>query len=92
VTTDTVVKRREARRYLAFILDTKRKKDGKAPPWLYELASHAEQGTVQGCHDVASKIYLPPEALSMGQRQDSSAQEQSTQNAQTKTDKKSKNK
>jgi hypothetical protein len=74
VTTETVTKRRDALRYLAFILDTKRKKDGKVPPWLYELAKHAEQGGVQGCHEVASRIYLPPEAPAEGQAQEAQAQ------------------
>ncbi len=76
VTTDTVVKRKESLRYLAFILDSKRKKDGKIAPWLYELAKHAEQGAVQGCKDVTSKIYLPPEIPpeGEGQTQEASAQ------------------
>lgn len=76
VTTTTVVKRRESQRYLAFIIEAKRKKDGKVAPWLYELAGHAEKGAVQGCRDVTSKIYLPPEAPpeSEGQAQDAATQ------------------
>lgn len=76
VTTATVVKRRESQRYLAFIIETKRKKDGKVAPWLYDLAGHAEKGVVQGCREVASKIYSPPEAPPEGggQAQDAAAQ------------------
>jgi hypothetical protein len=74
VTPTTVVKRREARRYLSSMIEIKRKKDGKAPPWLYELAIHAEQGAVQRCTDVAQKLYLPPEAPPEGQ--DQAAQKQ----------------
>ena len=60
VTKDTITKRKAALRYLASIVAMKRKKNGQAPPWLYELAVQAEKGSAQGCHDIARNIYLPP--------------------------------
>jgi hypothetical protein len=59
VTKETVARRKAALRYLASIVAMKRKKDGQAPPWLYELAVQAEKGSAQGCHDIARSIYLP---------------------------------
>lgn len=82
VTTETVAKRREALRYLSTMLEMKRKKDGKVPLWLYELTAQAEKGTVQGCTEVAQKVYLPPETPPDGQ-----AQEQQQTQEQTAQDK-----
>jgi hypothetical protein len=61
VTTETLTERKEALRYLFSMLAMKRKKDGKVPPWLYELAAQAEKGAMQGCTDIAQKVYAPPE-------------------------------
>jgi hypothetical protein len=77
-TKDTIDKRKEALRYLASILAVKRKKDGKIPPWLYELSSQADKGSMFGCNEVAKKVYLPPETPPEGQPQDSPAEEKST--------------
>ena len=60
VTKDTIAKRKAALRYLASIVAMKRKKDGQAPPWLYELAVQAEKGSSQGCRDIARNVYLLP--------------------------------
>jgi hypothetical protein len=90
VTPDTIVKRRDAQRYLALIIDTKRKKEGKVAPWLYELAKYAEQGAVQGCNDVASKIYLPSETplAGEGQAQDAAARTPAEKNPPAKEENK----
>jgi hypothetical protein len=61
VTTDTLAKRKEALQYLALIITVMRKKDNKVPPWLYELASQAESGSLQKCNEIAKRVYLPPE-------------------------------
>jgi hypothetical protein len=81
VTGDTLAKRKEAQRYLASIIAIRRKQDGKAPPWLYELAAQAEKGSMQGCNDVAKKIYLPPETQPEGQDQQMEAKDMQTQEA-----------
>lgn len=78
VTTATAAERREALRYLATMLEMKRKKDGKVPPWLYELTAQAEKGAVQGCTDVAQRVYLPSETPPDGQAQE---QQQSPEQA-----------
>ena len=88
VTTDTIAKRKEALRYLAAILAAKRKKDNKVPPWLYELAVQADQGSASGCNDVARTVYLPPETPPEEQSQDPQAQEQAAQAPATKKAKK----
>ena len=89
VTTGTVATRREALGYLSTMLEMKRKKDGKVPPWLYELMVQAEKGAVQSCVDVAQKVYLPPETPPEEQAQDQQqTQEQATQGQDKTTEKK----
>jgi hypothetical protein len=73
VSNDTISKRKEALRYLTAMLVAKRKKDGKIPPWLYEMASQAEKGSAPGCNDTAQKVYLPPPAPPEGQAPDAQA-------------------
>lgn len=72
---DTLKKRKEALRYLASILVARRKKDGKIPPWLYEMSSQADKGSALGCNDVAQKVYLPSETPPEGQAKEAAAQE-----------------
>jgi hypothetical protein len=85
VTTGTVAERKDALRYLSMMLEVKRKKDGKVPPWLYELTAQAEKGSMQGCLDVAQKVYLPPETPPEEQPQDQQqAQEQASQGKEAK--------
>jgi len=76
VTGDTIAKRKAALRYLASIIAVKRKKDGKVPPWLYELAAQADKGSAQGCDAVARNVYLPPapQPGEQGQDQQKTAQ------------------
>ncbi|HXG21385.1 MAG TPA: hypothetical protein VNN62_20220 [Methylomirabilota bacterium] len=81
VTGDTLAKRKEAQRYLASIIAVRRKQDGKVPPWLYQLAAQAEKGSLQGCHDVAQKIYLPPEPQTEGQDQQMETKDMQKQGA-----------
>lgn len=80
-TPETIGKRREAQRYLASLIAMKQKKDGKAPPWLYDLVAQAEKGSLQGCNDVTRKVYLPPEAPAAGQDQQAAAQGATQQEA-----------
>lgn len=68
-THETIAKRKDALRYLTAMVAMKRKKDGKVPPWLYELATQAEQAVAQGCMDIARKVYFPSEASLNGQEQ-----------------------
>jgi hypothetical protein len=85
VTTGTVATRREALGYLSLMLEMKRKKDGKVPPWLYELTVQAERGAVQGCTDVAQKVYFPPETPPEEESQEEQqAQEQAPQGKEAK--------
>lgn len=88
VTNDTIAKRKEALRYLAVILATKRKRDSKVPPWLYELAAQADKGSASGCNDVAKTVYLPPATPPEEPPQDQQAQEQTAQAPTTKKAKK----
>jgi hypothetical protein len=74
-TADTLAKRKEAQKYLASIIVIRRKQDGKVFPWLYALSAQAERGSIQGCNDVAQKVYLPPEVLTEGQEQRMTEQE-----------------
>lgn len=78
VTQDTIAKRKAALRYLASLVVMKRKKDGKVPPWLYELLAQAENGAAQGCNDIAKNVYLSPET-SPGEQDQQQAQDQSAQ-------------
>jgi hypothetical protein len=89
VTTGTVAERKEALRYLSMMLEIKRKQGGKVPPWLYELTAQAERGDVQGCTDVAKKVYLPPETSPEEQVQD---QQQTSEQAAQEQDKTTQNK
>ena len=89
-THETIAKRRDALRYLTTILAMKRKKEGKVPSWLYELATQAEQGAAQACMEIAKKVYLPPETPLEGQTQEQppvqeqSAEKQSEQGKEVK--------
>jgi hypothetical protein len=82
VTTETATERREALRYLSTMLEIKRKKDGKIPLWLYELTAQAEKGAVQGCIDVARKVYLPSETPPAEQGQDQQQAPEQTEQSQ----------
>lgn len=74
---DTLKKRKEALRYLASILAARRKKDGKIPPWLYEMSLQADKGSMSGCNEVAQKMYLPSETPLEGQEKEATAKEKS---------------
>lgn len=78
VTQDTIAKRKAALHYLASLVVMKRKKDGNVPPWLYELLAQAENGSAQGCNDVAKNVYLAPET-SPGEQDQQQSQDQSAQ-------------
>jgi hypothetical protein len=67
VTSETIARRKEALRYLGTIIAVARKKDGKVPPWLYELAAQADSASLQGCNEVAKRIYQSSETSPPGQ-------------------------
>ena len=67
VTSETIARRKEALRYLGTIIAVARKKDGKVPPWLYELVTQADSASLQGCTEVAKRVYLSSETSSPGQ-------------------------
>ena len=89
-TNETIAKRKDALRYLTAIMAMKRKKDGKVPPWLYELTTQAEQGSAQECLATAQKVYLPSEVPPEGQEpgqppaQEQAAKEQPAQEQSTR--------